>query len=97
MMNDCYIFGLIDPRDHRIFDVGALPRGVNLNEHLADVVAESKAGGGSPTDERVRAILAADFDTPHAVILQAEAGEADAEAWVRTLEAAGNVLTHDRS
>ena len=96
-MSDRSIFGLIDPRNHQIFHVGMLDRGVSLNEHVADVVANAMAGKTSPTDERVRAILAADFDAPGAVILQAEAGEASEAAWIETLTAAGNSLTNVRS
>ena len=95
-MSDRYVFGLIDPRDHRIFHVGTLSREVSLNEHMADVVADAMAGKTSPTDEQVRAILAADFDTPHAVILQAEAGDEDLAKWIRMLQAAGNGLTNAR-
>jgi hypothetical protein len=93
-MNDRYVFGLIDPRDHRIFYVGTLDGDVNLNEHLADAVADAMAGKTTPTDERVRAILAADFDAPHAVILQADAGEGEEAAWIQRLAAAGNALTN---
>jgi hypothetical protein len=95
-MNDRYVFGLIDPRDHRIFYVGTLERDVNLNEHVADAVADAIAGNTTPTDARVREILAADFDAPHAVILQAEASEGDETAWVERLAAAGNALTNLR-
>jgi hypothetical protein len=95
-MSDRYVFGLIDPRDHRIFTVGTLPREVDLNEHVADAVADAKVGKTTPTDERVRAILAADFDAPGAVILQAEASEANEAAWIETLTAAGNSLTNRR-
>lgn len=91
-MNDRYVFGLIDPRDHRVFLVGTLPRGVALKEHVADAVAEAKAGKPGPPHDRVRAILAADYDAPHAVILQPEAGAADAAAWSERLVAAGNSL-----
>jgi len=93
-VNDRYVFGLIDPRDHRIFHVGTLARGVELKEHVADSVADAKAGKPGPTNDHVRAILAADYDTPHAVILQAEASAADEVAWIKTLEAAGNRLTN---
>jgi len=47
-----------------------------------------------PTEERVRAILAADFEAPHAVILQVNAGEADLANWTRVLRQAGNALTN---
>jgi hypothetical protein len=95
-MNDRYVFGLIDPRDHRIFYVGTLEREVSLNEHVADAVADARAGKRTPTDERMRAILAADYEAPHAVILQAKASEADEAAWIQTLVAAGNELTNVR-
>lgn len=95
-MNDRYVFGLIDPRDHRIFHVGTLDREVVLNEHVADAVADAMAGKTTPLDERVRDILAADFETPHAVILQAQATEADEARWVEVLAAAGNDLTNRR-
>jgi len=88
------IFGLIDPRDNRIFHVGMLNSEVSLNEHVADVVAEAIDGNPSPTEERVRAILAADFEAPHAVILQVNAGEADLASWTRVLRQAGNALTN---
>jgi hypothetical protein len=97
MMSDRSIFGLIDPRDHRVFHVGTLDRNVGLNEHVADVVANAMAGRTSPTDQRVRAILAADFEAPHAVILQADASEADLATWTRTLQEAGNALTNGSS
>jgi hypothetical protein len=96
-MSDRSIFGLIDPRDHRIFHVGVLDAGVGLNEHVADVVAEALAGERSSTEERVRAILAADYEAPHAVILQTKAGEAELAGWVRTLQQAGNALTNGSS
>jgi hypothetical protein len=95
-MDDRYVFGLIDPRDHRIFSVGTLAQEVSLNEHVADAVADARAGAGTPTDQRIRAILAADFEAPHAVILQAAASEADAAAWIERLVAAGNELTNAR-
>jgi hypothetical protein len=88
------IYGLIDPRDHRIFHVGLLDGETSLNERVADVVAEAMDGMPSPTDERVRAILAADFEAPHAVILQAQAGDADLATWTRALQQAGNALTN---
>jgi hypothetical protein len=94
-MSDRYVFGLIDPRDHRIFHVGTLEQEVNLNEHLADAVAEAMAGTTTPVAERVRAILAADFETPHAVILQPSASEADAVHWIDVLATAGNRLASD--
>ena len=95
-MKDRYIFGLIDPRDYHIFFVGSRSRGVALKEHLADAVAEAKTGKAGPPHDRVRAILAADYDAPHAVILQPEADAADAAAWIERLEAAGNPLDHVR-
>ena len=52
-MSDRYVFGLIDPRDHRIFHVGTLSREVGLNEHVADVVA----GIGGLHDFRLRPLL----------------------------------------
>jgi hypothetical protein len=96
-MSDRSIFGLIDPRDHRIFHVGVLDAGVSLNEHVADVVAEALAGKRTPAEDRVRAILAADFEAPHAVILQAQAGDAELANWVRALQQAGNALTNGSS
>ena len=54
----------------------------------------SPCGNPSPTEERVRAILAADFEAPHAVILQVNAGEADLANWTRVLRQAGNALTN---
>jgi hypothetical protein len=92
-MSDRYVYGLIDPRDHRIFHVGTLEREVSLNEHVADAVAEAMAGTVTPTAERVRAILAADFEAPHAVILQPSASEPDAARWIGVLTTAGNDLT----
>jgi hypothetical protein len=91
-MNDRYVFGLIDPRDHGIFHVGTLAQEVALKEHVADAVAEAMAGEPGATHDRVRAILAADYDAPHAVILQPEATEADAAGWIERLKAAGNAL-----
>jgi len=96
-MSDRSIFGLIDPRNHRILHVGLLDEGVSLNEHVADVVANAMAGMTSPTDERVRAILAADFEAPHAVILQQAGAEQDLATWTRTLQQAGNSLTDGSS
>jgi hypothetical protein len=93
-VNDRYIFGLVDPRDHRIFYVGTLARDVALKEYVADAVAAAKAGQTAPPSDRVRAILAADFDAPHAVILQPEASAADEAAWIERLEAAGNELAN---
>jgi hypothetical protein len=95
-MGDRYVFALIDPRDDCIFYVGTLEQGVKLNEHVADAVSDALSGGTSPADDQVRAILAADFDKPHAVILQPEASEADEARWIETLEAAGNSLTNAR-
>jgi hypothetical protein len=92
-MSDRYIFGLIDPRDHGIFTVGSLPHALDLREHVADAVAEAMTGRRSPTAERVRAILAADFEAPDAVILQPAASETDVATWIETLTAAGNRLT----
>ena len=60
--------GLIDPRDCRIFSVGTLESDVKLNEHVAETVAEALSGAAGPAYDRVRAILAADFDEPHAVM-----------------------------
>ena len=92
-MSDRYVFGLIDPRDHQIFSVGTLAREVGLNEHVADAVADALAGKKGPPHDRVRAILAADFEAPGAVILQPVASEGDEATWIQTLEAAGNRLT----
>jgi hypothetical protein len=95
-MNDRYVFGLIDPRDNQIFYVGTLARDVALKEYVADAVADAMAGKTAPPSDRVRAILAADYDAPHAVILQPEASAADEAVWIQTLEAAGNPLTNVR-
>lgn len=91
-MNDRYVYGLIDPRDACIFHVGTLARGVALKDHLTDEVAEALAGAAGPVHDRVRAILASDYDAPHAVILQPQAGEADAAVWIERLQAAGNAV-----
>jgi hypothetical protein len=91
-MNDRYVYGLIDPRDNLIFHVGTLARGVALKEHLADAVAEAKAGVAGAFHDRVRAILAADFEAPHAVILQPQASDGDAAGWIERLRAAGSAL-----
>jgi hypothetical protein len=93
-VNDRYIFGLVDPRDHRIFYVGTLASDVPLKEYVADAVADAIAGKAGPPNDRVRAILAADFDAPHAIILQPEASAADEAAWIQRLEAAGNKLAN---
>jgi hypothetical protein len=93
-MNDRYVFGLIDPRDHRIFYVGTLASDVPLKEYVADAVADALAGKTALPSDRVRAILAADFDAPHAVILQPEASAVDEAAWIERLEAAGNKLSN---
>jgi hypothetical protein len=95
-MNDRYVFGLIDPRDYRIFFVGTLASDVPLKEYVADAVAAALAGQTAPPSDRVQAILAADYDAPHAVILQPEASAADEAAWIERLEAAGNPLTNVR-
>jgi hypothetical protein len=95
-MNERYVFGLIDPRDHRIFYVGTLARGADLNEHVADAVAEARAGRATRTHDRVRTILDAAYEAPQAVVLQAEASEADREGWIELLAAAGNALTNAR-
>jgi hypothetical protein len=93
-MNDRYVFGLIDPRDHQIFYVGTLAREVSLNEHVADAVADAMVGKTGPPHDHVRAILAADFEAPGAVILQPEASAGDEATWIKALEAAGNRRTN---
>jgi hypothetical protein len=92
-MKNGFVLALVDPRDQRIFHVEWMARGVRVNEHVADVVADARSGETGPFCERVRGILAADYDAPHAVVLQPEATEVEEIAWAKLLAEVGNELT----
>lgn len=59
-MNNGYLLALVDPRDDRDFYIEWVPRGVRVNEQVADIVAHAESGEPTPLQERGRDILASD-------------------------------------
>jgi DNA-binding transcriptional regulator YiaG len=89
-MNTTYIYGLVDPRDHKLFYVGKSNR---PNARLSQHIAEASAGGKHAKSLRIREMTASGYQ-PELIILEAveqELSVAAEERWIAAFRPSGDL------